>query len=360
MFHFFYGAKTQERETFTDEAEIPPAVVIETVSMDYLSSEQRYVGRVEAVQTVDVRSRLPGEIIGVHFADGSTVREGDLLFTLDPVHYEAVAQLKKAELAKAEANCRQAARYYERVKNADSRAVSLAEQDHAEGAALQSSAEVESAKASLRIAQIELRHTKITAPITGKIGKAGFTKGNYITPRDDILANITQIDPIRISFTLPDQEYIRQQKIKSAKKQTYTAVILLADGSPYPYTAKWDFESNRMDPKTGTMLTHLKVRNAEALLVPGEMVTVVLKPSAAEKTVTVPNTAVVTDEKGDFVYVVSSDHTAEQRYVRLGGHTDTSVAVEAGLKTGEMIITAGTQSVQHGAKVRPLPAGNGD
>ena len=360
LFHFFHAAKAPDKETSIPEAELPPTVVIRTVSMDYICSEQRYVGRVEAVQTVDVRPRLSGEITGVHFAEGSTVREGDLLFTLDPIQYEAAVQLRRGELAKAEANCRQAARYYARIKGADSRGVSQAERDQAEGAALQSSADVESARASLRIAQIDLRHTKITAPITGKIGEVRFTKGNYITPQDAVLANITQTDPVRISFTLPDQEYIKRQKSIGAKNQTYTAAILLADGSRYPYPAKWDFESNRMDPRTGTILTHLKVKNTDSLLVPGGMVSVVLKPLAAEKTVMVPNTAVITDEKGDFVYVISDDNIAKQRYVRLGEHTDTSVAVIAGLKKGEMVIVEGTQSVHPGGKIEPLPADNGD
>ena len=155
LFHFFHAAKAPDKETSIPEAELPPTVVIRTVSMDYICSEQRYVGRVEAVQTVDVRPRLSGEITGVHFAEGSTVREGDLLFTLDPIQYEAAVQLRRGELAKAEANCRQAARYYARIKGADSRGVSQAERDQAEGAALQSSADVESARASLRIAQID-------------------------------------------------------------------------------------------------------------------------------------------------------------------------------------------------------------
>ena len=115
-----------------------------------------------------------------------------------------------------------------------------------------------------------------------------------------------------------------------------------------------------MDPRTGTILTHLKVKNTDSLLVPGGMVSVVLKPLAAEKTVMVPNTAVITDEKGDFVYVISDDNIAKQRYVRLGEHTDTSVAVIAGLKKGEMVIVEGTQSVHPGGKIEPLPADNGD
>ncbi|MEA4872514.1 MAG: efflux RND transporter periplasmic adaptor subunit [Synergistaceae bacterium] len=359
LFRVFYPAKTQDEEASATGMENVPAVVIRTVGMETLCVEQRYVGRVEAVQTVNIRPQVSGEIAGVHFAEGSIVKAGGLLFTLDPIQYDAAVQLRKAELAKAEANCSQAARYYARMKGAGSRAVSEAEKDQAESAVLQSRADVDNTKAALRIAQIDLRHTKITAPITGRIGEVKFTKGNYVTPQDNILANITQTDPIRISFSLPDQEYIKWQRSMKAKKQEYTALIMLADGSRYPYPAEWDFQSNRMDSRTGTILTYLKVKNINSLLVPGGMVSVVLSPLTAQKTVTVPNTAVITDEKGDFVYVVCDGNIARQRYVSLGEQTDTSVAVTAGLKKDEKIVAEGAQSVRQGEKVSPVQPDTG-
>lgn len=185
-------------KTAAREAEAAPAqqgqaasVVLYTVEKKDLGVQKEYIGKVEAIQTVDIRPQIAGEIAGVNFKEGSIVKEGDLLFTLDPAEYQATVALRQAELAKAEASSATASRYHARLKNIGKDGVSASNIDTAAGDAAQ-------AKAQLRLAQIDLGRTKIKAPITGRIGKAGATKGNYVTPSASVLANIVLSLPVAL------------------------------------------------------------------------------------------------------------------------------------------------------------------
>lgn len=355
---FYRGEVSRPAEEAVDQAlESAPSVVLEPAKAAVLNNGKRYVGRVEAIETVNIRPQVAGEIEKVHFAEGSFVRAGDILFTLDARLYESAVLQRRAELAKAKASHIQSVRYYERLKKTEPRAVSKTELEQAESVMLQCAADMENAQALLRIAEIDYEHTKIKAPISGKIGEAGFTKGNYITPQESILANITEMNPIRISFSLPDQEYVKQRK-KGQDDSRRTADIFLADGSAYRHEARWDFESNKMDAKTGTILTHLKVENGKSILIPGAMVSVAVKQPAVESVV-VPNTALMTDENGDYVYVVTSGDIANLRYVTLGERTEILAAVAQGLQKGEKVVVQGVQAVRAGERVNPVSAESG-
>lgn len=192
-------------KTAAREAEAAPAqqgqaasVVLYTVEKKDLGVQKEYIGKVEAIQTVDIRPQIAGEIAGVNFKEGSIVKEGDLLFTLDPAEYQATVALRQAELAKAEASSATASRYHARLKNIGKDGVSASNIDTAAGDAAQAKAQVAQAKAQLRLAQIDLGRTKIKAPITGRIGKAGATKGNYVTPSASVLANIVLSLPVAL------------------------------------------------------------------------------------------------------------------------------------------------------------------
>ena len=355
---FYRGEVSRPAEEAVDQAlESAPSVVLEPAKAAVLNNGKRYVGRVEAIGSVNIRPQVAGEIEKVHFTEGSFVRAGDILFTLDARLYESAVMQRRAELAKAKASHIQSVRYYERLKKTGPRAVAKTELEQAESVMLQCAADMENAQALLRIAEIDYEHTKIKAPISGKIGEAGFTKGNYITPQESILANITETNPIRISFSLPDQEYVKQRK-KGQDDSRRTADIFLADGSAYRHEARWDFESNKMDAKTGTILTHLKVENGKSILVPGAMVSVAIKQPAVESVV-VPNTALMTDENGDYVYVVTSGDIANLRYVTLGERTEILAAVAQGLQKGEKVVVQGVQSVRAGERVNPVSAESG-
>jgi Membrane-fusion protein len=225
-------------------------VVLHVVENADLAGSSEYLGRVESIQTVLLKPQVPAEIAQVHFKEGSIVKAGQLLFSLDNKQYAATVALRRAELDKATANYERASKYYARLKAADAGSVSAADIDLAQSDVLQGKALVEQAKASLQMAQIDLGYTKITAPITGQIGQAFFTKGNYVTPAGGPLAKIVQIDPIRVGFALPDKDYLQQMKLfRASSNAVYNATIRLANGELYPFKGQRDFEDNTIDDK---------------------------------------------------------------------------------------------------------------
>lgn len=338
-----------------------PAVVLYSVEKADLSIGSEYVGRVDPIQTVSLKPQVSGEIEKVHFKEGSMVKAGDLLFTLDGREYRATVALKKAELAKAEANYDRVLKYDERLKAADKRSVSASDIELSESDVLQGKAAVEQAKAALRIAEIDLGYTRITAPISGQAGKALFTKGNYVTPSSGELTTIVQKNPIRVTFSLPDKEYLDQiETFRSSGDSVYDATIRLSNGKPYPAKGTRDFENNVMDDRTGTMMISLRFENAQGILIPGALVRVMVKPAKSRIVSIIPQEAILADAGGDFVYCVASDDIAIQRRVQLGDEFGTMREVVSGLEQGEKIIFRGLQAVHPGAKVMPVSATNGN
>jgi len=324
---FFLGRSYFNSRSAGKQPQMPPqapAVVLYTVENADLSVGREYVGRVEPIQSVSLKSRISGEIEKVHFKEGSMVKAGDLLFTVDDRQYKATVALRKAELAKAEANFDRVLKYGERLKAADKRSVSASDIELSESDVLQGKAAVEQAKAALRLAEIDLGYTGIRAPISGQAGRALFTKGNFVSPSSGELTTIVQNDPIRVTFSLPDKEYLDQlEAFRSSEGSVYDATIRLSNGNPYPAKGSRDFENNVMDERTGTMMISLRFENAQGVLVPGSMVRVAVKPEKSRIVSIIPQEAVLADAEGDFVYCVTSDDIAEQRRVQVGDELGT-------------------------------------
>ena len=319
---------------------------------DASSVPSEYVGRVESIQSVSVKPQISGEIAKVCFKEGSVVKAGQLLFQIDPKQYEATVQLRKAELQQAEANLVTAEKYYKRVTAASERAVSATDRDTAEGNFLQAKAAVAQAKAALKLAQIDLGYCRITSPITGKIGRALYTKGNYVTPQITELASIVQMDPIRVSYPLPDRDYLDQLSLFKEDGSIYNTSLILSNGEKYNVPGKRDFENNRVDQTTGTIMMRLRFANKDGMLIPGEMVRVFTKPVKSHIVNAVPQTAVMADEQGDYVYVINADNTARQARVTLGREFGELREVTSGVEAGENVAVAGLQRLRPGAKVR--------
>ena len=337
---------------------VPPArpaipVVGHVVEKADLALRREYIGRVEPIQTVLVRPRVPGQIESVHFKEGTVVKEGDVLFKLDSAQHQATVQLRKADLARADANLSRAIKFNDRLKAADSRSVSASDLDMSASDVQQSRAAVEQAKASLRLAQIDLGYTTITAPISGRIGRADVTKGNYVTPAGGHLASIVQSDPVRVSYALPDRNVIDQIGAFQESGNVYDATLVLADGTQYPAPGERDFEANTMDAMTGTLTVYLKFKNENGALIPGSMVRVITKPARERIAPVVPQEAIISDAMGDFVYVIGDGDVAERRDVNLGVEVGTSREIVSGLAPGEKVIARGVQNVRPQMQVSP-------
>ena len=350
---FGYKAWKDGSSQPVQQAAAEPVVIVKQVEkFDASSVPSEYVGRVESIQSVSVKPQISGEIAKVCFKEGSVVKAGQLLFQIDPKQYEATVQLRKAELQQAEANLVTAEKYYKRVTAASERAVSATDRDTAEGNFLQAKAAVAQAKAALKLAQIDLGYCRITSPITGKIGRALYTKGNYVTPQITELASIVQMDPIRVSYPLPDRDYLDQLSLFKEDGSVYNTSLILSNGEKYNVPGKRDFENNRVDQTTGTIMMRLRFANKEGMLIPGEMVRVFTNPVKSHIVNAVPQTAVMADEQGDYVYVINADNTARQARVTLGREFGELREVTSGVEAGENVAVAGLQRLRPGAKVR--------
>ena len=350
---FGYKAWKDGSSQPVQQAAAEPVVIVRQVEkFDASSVPSEYVGRVESIQSVSVKPQISGEIAKVCFKEGSVVKAGQLLFQIDPKQYEATVQLRKAELQQAEANLVTAEKYYKRVTAASERAVSATDRDTAEGNFLQAKAAVAQAKAALKLAQIDLGYCRITSPITGKIGRALYTKGNYVTPQITELASIVQMDPIRVSYPLPDRDYLDQLSLFKEDGSVYNTSLILSNGEKYNVPGKRDFENNRVDQTTGTIMMRLRFANKDGMLIPGEMVRVFTNPVKSHIVNAVPQTAVMADEQGDYVYVINADNTARQARVTLGREFGELREVTSGVEAGENVAVAGLQRLRPGAKVR--------
>jgi RND family efflux transporter MFP subunit len=329
----------------------PPVVGHVVVKAD-LAIGREYIGTVEPIQAVSLKPRISGQIETVHFKEGSVVKEGDLLFTLDSAQHQATAALRKADLAKAEANLSRAVKYNDRLKAADKRSVSASDLDIAASEVLQNRAAVDQAKAALKLARIDLDFTKIKAPITGRIGRAA-TKGNYVTSSGE-LATIIQTDPIRVSYAIPDRDYMDQiEAFHSSKDPVFSISLSLSDGTSYESGGERDFEDNAIDTMTGTITLRRRFENHNGTLIPGSMVRVSAKPVKSHIAPILPQEALMSDALGDFVYVIGDGDVAARRDVKLGAEIGTAREVISGIEAGEKIVLSGLHNVRPGSPVRP-------
>lgn len=344
------GGKAVQQQTA--QAAEPLVIVKPVEKADSSSQPSEYVGRVEAIQTVQVKPQISGEIAKVSFKEGSIVKAGQLLFQIDPAQYQATVALRRAELEKAEATLAEAEKYHKRVMAANDQAVSAADRDTAESSVLQGKAAVSQAKANLRLAEINLGYCRITAPITGKIGIANLTKGNYVTPSSGALATIVQMDPVRVSYTLPDRDYLDQLELFKKEGSVYKTKLILSNGSELDVPGQRDFEDNTVDQMTGTVMMCLRYTNDSGMLIPGEMVRVFTQPVKSRIVNVIPQTAVMADAEGDYVYVVEADNSVRDVRVKLGREMGTLREVVSGLKDGQNVVVAGLQNLRPGTKVR--------
>ncbi|MCF0248323.1 MAG: efflux RND transporter periplasmic adaptor subunit [Synergistes sp.] len=352
-----YGWKTftanDAQQQQQQAAAVDPIVIVEPVKRaDASLQDSEYVGTVEAIQTVEVKPEISGKIASVNFKEGSLVKAGQTLFQIEPEEFRAKVALCQAELARAKANLVSYEKYYARVQAAEPRAVSASERDNAECNVLQGKAAVAQAEANLSIAKINLGYCTIKAPITGKIGIAKFTKGNYVTPSSGPLATIVQMDPVRISYPLPDRDYLDQLEYFNKEGAVYKTKLVLSNGTQLNVSGQRDFEDNMIDQNTGTVMVRIRYSNDGGMLIPGEMVRVFTQPVKGRIVNVIPQTAIMVDNKGDYVYVAEADNTIRMARIKLGREMGYDREVTEGLKAGERVVTAGLQNIRPGVKVR--------
>jgi len=339
----------------------PAPVAVEVAREEALNPPAAFIGQVEPVRDVDLRAQVEGYIQEVHFREGALVRAGDLLFTIDPEQYAARVALRQAERAQAEAALDRAERYLKRLEASDARSISQVDLDTARSDVEQGRAAVQQAKANLALAEIDLKHTRIVAPIDGRVGRTVANVGDFVSPALGTLVRIVQIDPIRVVFSVTDREYLQvRENIEDAAVQDALRVRLkLPTGTILDLVGTRDFEDNEMSAETATLPVRVRFNNAQGLLVPNGYVTVLIDKAQPARWPTVSQAALVQGPEGTRVYVVAPDGTAQVRAVQIGAEADGRVELRSGVQAGERVVVQGVQKVVPGQPVHVLSDGDG-
>jgi membrane fusion protein (multidrug efflux system) len=333
----------------------PPAVGVVPAAVKGVSQGYDFVGRIKAIEMVQLRARVEGFLDRVLFKEGDDVKQGQLLYQIEKIQFQADVDQAQANLAAAQAKEVNAQLQYNRsaelVKNQNipQSTVDLnrANLQSAQAAVLQT-------QAALTQAQVNLSYTDIMAPIDGRIGLTVYTRGNLVNPASGVLDTIVSQDPIYVLFPVS----VRQlQEIRAARKQENGTLIKieillrLAGGKDYPHTGVWNFTDPQVDQTTDTVIMRATVPNPERQLVDGQFANVVIKERKEQPRLVVPQAALQVDQAGYYVVVVGSDRKAEERRVTTGPNQGTDVVIQTGLKEGEQVIVEGVQKVRPGEVV---------
>ncbi len=321
-------------------------------------------GRASPYLVAEVRPQVTGIVEKRLFDEGSRVKEGQPLYQLDAATYRAAHASARAALARAEAGL-EAARL--RARRADQlvgeRLISQQDYDSAAAALLQAEADVAAAEATLQGATVTLARTRITAPISGRIGRSSITQGALVTAnQDEVLATIQQLDPIYVDVTQSSAELLELRKAIAAGQveagRHLPVAIQLEDGSRYPHDGRLAFAEVTVEPTTGSYMLRIEVPNPEHVLLPGMYVNAEVGSGVRPDALLVPQQGITRGPKGDaYAMVVDAEGNVERRPVRVGRSLGDKWLVEDGLAAGDRVIVEGLQKIRPGAPVQPTEAG---
>jgi membrane fusion protein (multidrug efflux system) len=336
----------------------PPAeVAVLRAQPRAVALTEEYVGQAEAVEAVEIRSRVQGLLEHQAFRDGAPVRRDELLFLIDRQPFEAALEQARANLAQAEASAANSAQNLARVSRliADN-AVSQQDLDTAVARDRADRASVEAARAAMHEAQLNLGYTRITAPRDGVISKALVKPGSLVMVAQTLLTTMYSSNPIYVNFALGEQralELTRHTRGKAAAAQDEFRLHLV-DGSDYPHPGRLDFVDAAIDPKNDTLQMRIVVPNPEGILRPGQYVRVAVPSATRPNAILIPQKAVQELQGLKTVFVVDADNKASVRQITATQRLGTDWVLDSGLQAGEIVVVDGLQKVTPGATVKPV------
>ena len=335
-----------------------PAIPVRVATVEQAphADERQISGRVEAIHAVDVRARTEGTIVQRHFQDGQYVKKGEPLFTLDDAQPKAALALAQAELKSAQASLRQAQQLlsrYQQLKNNHS--ISRHDVDTAQMQRdVAAAAAVEQAQARITAQQITLGYTRITSPVSGRVGHSPFHVGSLVNPASGVLVEVVQLDPIRVAFSLDESAFFAkagQHTDIAAMKQAWLAQVELDGRREDGVLTSVD---NRIDSRTASVALRAEFANPQHRLLPGGNVTVFFRPQQLKESPMIPASALQQDALGFYCWVVTANNTVTMRRLAPGGQHGQSFVVADGLKAGERVVTEGAQRLRDGAAIQLL------
>jgi membrane fusion protein, multidrug efflux system len=337
-------------------------VSVAAVSESEVKAWEEFSGRLEAVERVDVRSRVAGAVQAVHFREGMLVKKGDLLITIDPAPYAAEAQRAEAQVAAAQARFTHAQSDHARAQRLwDDKAISQREFEDRQNAMREAEANLHAAQAQLETTKLSLGYTQVRAPISGRIGKLEITTGNLVAagPGAPVLTTLVSVSPIYASFDTDEQIVTRALRNMPGGSSARTLIERIpvqmgtAATDDTPHQGHLQLIDNQVDAKSGTIRVRASFDNKDGTLIPGQFARIRMGQAQTTNALLVNERAVGTDQNKKFVLVVGADNKAEYREVALGASVGGLRVVTNGLKAGERIVVNGLQRVRPGSLVQP-------
>ncbi|HMF89339.1 MAG TPA: efflux RND transporter periplasmic adaptor subunit [Candidatus Angelobacter sp.] len=331
------------------QAPAAPVRVASVVSRDMPVLLQA-IGNVEATSTVTIKAQVSGQLVGVHFKEGDFVKKGQLLFSIERPPFEAALRQAEGMLAKDEAtalNAKLDAERYQGLGHAG--VVSKQQVDATQSASQASQAAVAADRAAVETAKINLQYTSIYSPINGRTGIVGVKAGNLVKANDlPILVTINQIEPIYVTFSIPEQQLAELKRYSTAKTLKVDAA---PQGSNQHFQGRLTFIDNSVDLTTGTIKLKAEFDNREHVLWPGQFVDVALTLKSQSNAIVVPTAALQTSQSGTFVYIVDQDQKAQPQPVKVAWTAGDDTVIASGLQPGQRVVTDGQLRLTPGAKV---------
>jgi membrane fusion protein, multidrug efflux system len=341
----------------------PPAVGVVRAERQQITQTDEFIGRIQAVGRVALVARVTAFLVKRLFVEGSEVKKDDLLYLLEQPPFQAQVDANKATVEQLEAQHRNAEQALERAQALlKTQAGTQSTLDSALAAERALAAQIAGARAQLRQSEINLGYTEIRAPIDGKISSTAVTEGNVVSPTTGTLATLVSQDPMYVIFSISQRTGI-DLRDRYAARGGFSAVVIklrLADGRIYGEDGKADYVSPTVAENTDTITVRGVIPNTKVgmlrQLTDGEFVTVLLEGVQPIFVLAIPRAAVLSDQQGDYVYVVDTQNKADIRRIQLGQSTPTTAVVTDGLKEGELVISEGLQRVRPGEAVSAGPA----
>jgi RND family efflux transporter MFP subunit len=338
----------------------PPVSVVPAVQRQVQESDE-FTGRLEAPQSVDVRARVTGYIKAVHFRDGQEVKQGDVLFTIDPDPYLAELARARAQLAAVQTQVELARSDEARGRKLiDVRAISQQEYDSLTSGTRNAAANVQAAEAAVQAAELNVGYTQIRAPIAGKVSRANptATVGNLVNIGDPVLTSIVSQDRVYAYFDAGEDAYLKyirpgREGAPSSSANGNFVMMGLADEEGFPHRGAMDFLDNKLNPQTGAVRVRAAFDNSDRRFTPGLFAKIKLVSSGTYTAVLTPEQAIGTDQSKKFVLVVGQNNTAQFREVKLGALIDGMRVIKSGVFPGDLVVVDGLQRVRPGAPVTP-------
>lgn len=333
-----------------------PVSVAQVVSQE-VSAWNEFSGRLEAVDRVDVRARVSGAVQAVHFREGSLVKAGDLLVTIDPAPYQAEVARMEAQVSAAQARVTYSQSEAQRAKALwDDRAIAKREFDERDNAAREAAANLRAAQAALQSAQLSLSYTQVRAPVAGRVGKIEVTTGNLVAAGAGapVLTTLVSVSPIYASFDA-DERVVRGAlaALPADRRGLERIPVEMAAGADDAQTGRLQLVDNQVDAKSGTLRVRAVFDNKDGRLIPGQFAKLRMGQVKNEAALLVNERAVGTDQDKRYVIVVGAGNQAEWRPVTLGANVNGLRVVTSGLKGGERIVVGGVQRVRPGSVLAP-------